>query len=447
MKIKFQPRLAASVVCFFLAASLVGFEAYERYNTEYEDEACDHDHLAQADPEGESDNVVLAEVEEELSDKTLQLTVGSGDTLASILKEHAIESTEVHQITASMRKHFSPRSLRPGHEMELTLTKQDGRQGLHFSELRIRNDLESVIIVKKKDDGSFASEKKTIALIEEKRWAESPIFGSLYETAAQFKVPNSILHKMIQAFSYDVDFQRSLQDGDIFGVMYTVKTDPETGRQRPGELLYATIQTKGRPYHIYLFKTQDGIVGFYNQNGESIRKGLLRTPVDGARISSRFGNRHHPVLGYTKKHKGVDFACPTGTPVMAAGDGVVEKASRYGAYGNYVSVRHANGYSTAYGHLSRYAKGIRPGHHVKQGQVIAYVGATGRATGPHLHYEVLVSNKQINPLSVKLIPAAKLTGKQREEFLRRKKEADFQYAELKKTTTLAGSASTSDNQG
>ena len=185
---------------------------------------------------------------------------------------------------------------------------------------------------------------------------------------------------------------------------------------RGGDLLYAGLSLSGEILDAFRFEPEDGEVEYFDRTGRSLRKFLLRTPVDGARLSSTFGMRRHPILGYSRMHKGVDFAAPSGTPIYAAGSGRVVAAGRNGGYGNYIRVRHSGEYSTAYAHLSRFAKGIRPGQRVRQGQVIGYVGTTGRSTGPHLHYEVLRNDQQINPLEIKQPPTTQLAGADLERF-------------------------------
>jgi murein DD-endopeptidase MepM/ murein hydrolase activator NlpD len=430
-------RWSASAVCFLIATVFASFEAYEHF---YGEEICPQEVMvAETSVETEA-----APIEEEELVKTVTLKVGRGDTLASILSRQQIPHQQIHQLTSSMREHYKPKDLKPGLEFEVTLAKankDDRTQSVQ--ELKIRPTIDYEVIAVRNDEGQFECEKREIRLIEERRWAEAKIEGSLSEAANRFGIPQQVLQNMINAFSHSIDFQRGIKEGDSFGLMYTVFTDPQTGRQRPGSLLYAMITADGKPNHIYRYQPKGGVMGFYNEKGESLRnsKGLMRTPVDGARISSRFGMRKHPTQGFHKHHKGVDFAVPHGTPVMAAGDGVIERANYYGAYGNYVCIRHTSGMKTAYAHLSKYHKNAKPGLHVKQGQVIGYVGSTGRSTGAHLHYEVLVANKQVNPLSIKTLPAAKLTGKQKDEFFRTKKNFDLQYAELKKSTALAGAGS------
>ncbi|MBC7908841.1 MAG: M23 family metallopeptidase, partial [Rhodospirillaceae bacterium] len=209
---------------------------------------------------------------------------------------------------------------------------------------------------------------------------------------------------------------------------------------RHGDMLFASIYLGGRPISMYRHETEGGTVEYFNEKGESIKKALLKTPVDGAKITSGFGMRNHPILGFTKMHKGVDFGVPTGTPIQAAGDGVVEMAGFNGAYGNYVRLRHGSGYGTAYAHMSRIAQGLKTGKHVSQGQIIGFVGSTGRSTGAHLHYEVLQGNAQLNPLSVKMPTNVKLAGRDMDRFRMTKRETDTLLAKIPPATRVAANA-------
>lgn len=363
--------------------------------------------------------------------KLMPLKVESGDTLAGMLSRLGIHTQQIHNCIQPLGKVFKPQDLKPKHNLEVTVVK-DSHEAEHYNllELRIRPDIETEVIVSQGDDGSFMAEKQAIELEEEVRYAEGPIEGSLYKEAMAQGVPQSMIHTMIMAYSFDVDFQRSIRSGDTWNIMYSVHVDPKTGRERPGQLLFAALTLGGKKLAIYHYDSKNGHSGFYNKNGESVRKGLLRTPLEGFRISSGFGNRRHPVLGFTKQHKGIDFAAPTGTPIMAAGSGVVERIGSWSSYGNYVRIRHNGEYSTAYAHLSRYAKGLKKGARVKQGDIIGYVGATGRTTGAHLHYEILRHAKQVNPLGVKMLPTTKLTGKDLNQFKKTVQEADQTYLAL-----------------
>jgi murein DD-endopeptidase MepM/ murein hydrolase activator NlpD len=242
---------------------------------------------------------------------------------------------------------------------------------------------------------------------------------------------------MIRLFSYDVDFQRDLQPGDKFEVFYRVFYDGDGRAVKSGDVLFARLNTKGRTFGLYRYTTADGDTEYFDEQGRSNKKALMRTPIDGPRISSGFGLRRHPILGYSRMHKGLDFAAPTGTPIMAAGDGVVEFAGGARGFGRLIKLKHFGRYETYYGHMSRIAKGIHRGAHVKQGQVIAYVGSAGMATGPHLHYEVHVDGKAINPASNKVPINKTLQGKALAAFKRARDKIDRQFAEAPSATAIA----------
>ena len=240
--------------------------------------------------------------------------------------------------------------------------------------------------------------------------ADGKVGESLYQTGLKHGVPERIMTEMASMLGYLVDFQRDLKPEHDFVVIYEQYLNASGSRGRVGRLVYAGVQLNGRRYGVWSFKLKDGRIDYFNSKGRSIRTALLRTPMDGARISSEFGPRRHPILGYTRLHRGVDFAAPKGTEVYASGDGVVEKAGRAGGLGIHVRIRHAEGYSTVYGHLSRFAKGLKKGDKVKQGQIIGLVGSTGLSTGPHLHYEVWRDEEAIDPASIKFETRLALAG-------------------------------------
>lgn len=265
------------------------------------------------------------------------------------------------------------------------------------------------VVVARDDTGRFVAEDQDRPTRQVATLGTGTIHTSLSEAAAKARVPAGVLDEMIRAFSYDVDFQREVRPGDTFTALYQ-RVDDEFGRPTgTGHLVYAEMVLSGARLRLYRF-APNGEPGYYNALGESIRKPLLRTPVDGARISSEFGMRFHPILGYSRMHRGVDFAAPIGTAVYAAGDGVVVQAARVSGYGNMIEIEHNQQYATAYAHLSAFARGLYEGEHVRQGEVIGYVGMTGLATGPHLHYEVHYQGVQIDPLSVKMPAMTRLAG-------------------------------------
>jgi len=243
---------------------------------------------------------------------------------------------------------------------------------------------------------------------------------------------------MIRMFSYKVDFQRDLHPGDSFEVYYDYYYTPEGQPARYGAISYARMRLSGNDIALYRYQSDPNEpADYFDANGQSARGMLMKTPVDGARISSGFGSRFHPILGYTRMHKGVDFAVPIGTPVMAAGAGTIAFMGRENGYGNFVKINHGNGYSTAYGHLSRFAPGLRSGARVRQGQIFAFSGMTGMATGPHLHYEILVNGSQVNPLKVKMAQGRLLGGRERRAFLEQRLKTDETVAAMPLETKVA----------
>jgi murein DD-endopeptidase MepM/ murein hydrolase activator NlpD len=266
-------------------------------------------------------------------------------------------------------------------------------------------------------------------------YKESRITSSLFDAANQSGVPTNILIDMIRAFSYDVDFQREVKEGNTFSVFYETVQDNNKKVLSSRNIAYASMRLNDRFLRIYAHKTKDGSTVFYFRDGSSTRKALLKTPVDGVRISSTFGMRMHPILGYSKMHKGIDFAAPRGTPIRAAGNGRVVYMGRFGAYGNYLKIKHNDNFSTAYAHIHNFPKGMRVGQTVKQGQLVAFIGTTGRSTGPHLHYEILKNGAQVNPQSVKLPTSEKLSSAEMKRFRQTVAKVEMQMAAQGKVDT------------
>jgi murein DD-endopeptidase MepM/ murein hydrolase activator NlpD len=239
------------------------------------------------------------------------------------------------------------------------------------------------------------------------------LYASFYNAATEQHIAPDTILKLLRVHSYDVDFKQKVKAGDSFEMFFDGGADDEVG-----ELLYTSMTIDGQPRKFFRFRTPDDVVDYYDEQGNSAKKFLMRNPVKGGRYTSGFGDRRHPLLKYLRMHTGVDWAAPTGTPILAAGDGTVERVGREGGYGNYVRIRHANGFATAYGHMSRYAAGVEPGVSVKQGQIIGYVGSTGMSTGPHCHFEVLVNNNFVNPMTIQVPRGLQLTGRQLAEFER-----------------------------
>ncbi len=370
-------------------------------------------------------------------ERTLQ--VEKGDTLIDLLQRAGASALEAHDAVDALAEVFDPRDLKAGQALKLTFGAGSAGPG-RLMQVSLPASAAETIKVERGGDDVFNASKIAHPLTRQVVRAEGTIRSSLYEDGVAAGLPAPLVVELIRAFSYDVDFQREIQPGDRFDVAYERFTDEAEHVVKSGDIIYAALSLQGRSLKLYRYAPGGGQADYFNEKGESVRKALLRTPIDGARLTSGFGMRVNPILGYSMMHKGVDFGAATGTPIMAAGDGVVEKAGPNGAYGNYVRIRHNDQYSTAYGHMSRIARGIRPGAHVRQGEVIGYVGMTGRATGPHLHYEVLLHAHQINPMSVRLPTGVKLAGRELDAFERARTRTDRMLASLPAADKLARTA-------
>lgn len=358
--------------------------------------------------------------------------VRSGDTLMSIMIRAGIDRDDAHDAVTALRKKFNPRHLKVGQQLQLTMSEEVGLEELLIDPSPVRQ-----ISVRRMPQNTFRAYESRKTLSSKLALARGKISSSLYKAAIRAGVPRKVLGDLVHIYSWDVDFQREIQPGDSFEVAYQKLLDEDGALVRYGDVVYARLTLSGDVKPLYRFKNGTGVAGYFDDKGRSAVRALMRTPIDGARLSSRFGKRRHPILGYTKMHRGVDFAAPTGTPIYAAGDGVIDRRGRNGAYGHYVRIRHNKRYSTAYAHLSRYKKGVTRGTRVRQGQVIGYVGSTGRSTGPHLHYEILVNGRRVNPLSVKMPSGKKLANKALVKFQRKRSEVDEKTAKLRKTKTAA----------
>jgi murein DD-endopeptidase MepM/ murein hydrolase activator NlpD len=291
-----------------------------------------------------------------------------------------------------------------------------GNRGHHGVRTRPREahaEIDGPLGVTRGADGKFNAFKLDKTLTRELARGVGTVKTSLFEAGQQAGLPIGVLSELIRAFSFDVDFQREVQPGDSFDVVFERFRDEDGKPVKDGAVVFAALTLSGKTQRLWRHVGRDGFADFYNDKGESVRKALLKTPIDGAKLTSRFGARAHPILGYTAKHKGADFGAATGTPIQAAGDGVVETAGEQGGYGNYVRLRHNAEFATAYGHMSRIA--VKPGTRVRQGQVIGYVGMTGLATGPHVHYEYRVNGVHKNPATVTM-PRTELPTQYRAEF-------------------------------
>jgi len=355
----------------------------------------------------------------EPTDKTI--TLDKGDTLIDQLVGLGVTRDAARAVAAAIEPVYPARLFKAGQEFTVTLDRQQdfyGNDVTYPVRIAFQPGAGEEITVESDGDGQFVAHVSGDNGGKKHQLTQAPFYhvkatisSSVYAAAQDAGVPDYIIAQLMHIFSYDVDFQRQIQPGDEFDIFYGV---PLTGSSKTRKVIhYASLTFNGgQTKAYYRFTTpDDNVTGYYDAKGHNATKFLMRTPVNGARITSGFGMRMHPILGYSKMHTGVDFGLPWGTPIRAAGAGVIMFAGRAGGYGNMVRINHGRGYSTIYAHMSRIASGITRQVHVNQGQVIGYVGSTGRSTGPHLHYEVRIHNKPVNPLTVKAAGGRTLTGK------------------------------------
>lgn len=368
------------------------------------------------------------------------MKVARGDTLMEMVSALGVPRTEAFNAIEALSDYYNPRKLRIGQDVVATLRAAEAGGGpLMLAGLSIRPEPQVTYVVLRNENGGYDASALEIELRGEYVHASGEISSSLYLAALDQGMSQQSIVDLIRIFSYDVDFQREIRVGDSFDVMYERFRDEDGSVVKEGNILFGSLTLRGREIALYRYTpSDDGIPAYFDENGNSTKKLLMRTPIDGARLTSRFGNRRHPTLGYMKQHRGIDFGAGRGTPIMAAGNGVVEYAARNGSYGNYVRIRHNGTYKTAYAHMNGFGPGIRKGRTVEQGQIIGYVGSTGRSTGPHLHYEVLINDKRVNPLNLNLPTGRKLEDAILADFLALRADTDTLLASLLDEEEVAG---------
>ena len=341
--------------------------------------------------------------------KKIVIEVKKNQTFSSIL-DNFIKSKKIrYEIIDKVNKVFDLRKLKVGQKIYFFANSFDDVK-------KIILDLDFETNLNINIDNLVTVNKELLNVIIEKNSKEYVISNSLYLDGIKNKVPQEILVKLIKLFSFDLDFQRDIKKDTKVSVAYDAMYAEGRNDIKFGDINYALIKIGKNNLEYFKFVTDDGYVDYFNKEGKNVKKSILKTPIDGAKLSSTYGMRMHPILGYNKMHKGIDFAAPKGTPVYAGGNGIIEFVGRNGSYGKYIRIRHNNEYKTAYAHLNGFNKGISKGVRVNQGQVIGFVGSTGRSTGPHLHYEIIFQDKQINPLKLKLPSGKILDGDELERF-------------------------------
>ena len=348
-----------------------------------------------------------------------KIKILQGDTFVSILKNLNFKQKKIYEIISKIEETYDLKKIKTGEIISVFENNFAEIKKIEF----FKNNETIISVNLDKEINLNIIELTKNSFIESKEYT---ISESLFSDGIKNDVSSDILVKIIRLFSFDLDFQRDIRVDTVVSISYEFDEIVETGRLEYNDIKYASIIIDGKQLEYFKFITDDGYVDYFNREGKNVKKSILKTPLDGARISSNFGMRKHPISGFNKMHKGVDFAAPTGTPIYAGGNGIVEYVGRNGGYGKYIRIRHNNGYKTAYAHLSNYKKGISKGVRVNQGEVIGYVGSTGNSTGPHLHYEIIYQNKHINPLKLKLPSGKILQGNELEKF---KEEYKIIYAD------------------
>ena len=351
--------------------------------------------------------------------------IKSGETFDKILENYEIEKNEIIKIKNSLKKKVNLNKLNTNQIILFTIDKTKNK----IEEFTYQTSNTQKIFLKRDfEKDSFKDQILSIRLEKEIIYKENIIQQSLYSAATNEDIPANTIIEFARIYGFQVDFQRDIRKKDKFQIMYEIFLNEKKEIVETGEILFANLELSGQDNSLYHFD-KEGSEGHYDRNGKSVKKALMKTPINGARLSSPFGMRKHPIDGFNKMHRGTDFAAPMGTPIMASGDGVVKKAGWCGGGGNCVKIKHNSTYQTVYAHMSKFARGIKPGVRVKQGQTIGYVGSTGKSTGPHLHYEVIVNGKKINSQKLKLPSGKALKGKDRELFETKKIKLDVLKSE------------------
>ena len=370
----------------------------------------------------------------ETAPQTVPVQVQRGESLTAAVERAGVPREEAERAVAALAQAMDLSQIRAGLALEAAILKPRAPSApATLVSLSLQDGPARALSLSRTFDGALKLREMDEKIRDDTVAADGRIEGSLYESALKLGATPTITAQVAKLFAHKLDFQRDIQPGDDFRLVFDRRVTESGKVVSPGELKYAELHG----VKFYRFERAHGDVEYFDETGKNIKGFLLRTPVDGARITSLFGMRRHPILGYTRAHQGIDFGASTGTPILAAGDGVVAEAGRKGGYGNWLRIRHAGVWDTGYGHISRFARGIRPGVRVRQGQVVAYVGATGLATGPHLHYEIWQRGQRVNPLSAKVPQGVELAGGELKRFRAERTRIDQLLADQAKPQALA----------
>ena len=358
--------------------------------------------------------------------KKISHKIQTGETFNSILEKYSIKQKDIVTIKNTLSKKVNLNKLNTDQKIYLTIDQTDNTIIKFLFQI---SNKERIILTQDLQNKSFNQEILLTKLKKEIVYKENTILQSLYKSAINKNIPANVITEFARVYGFQVDFQRDIKKQDKFQIMYEIFTDEKKRLIESGNILYANLIMSGEDNSLYYFDKK-GVEGHYDKNGKSVQKALMKTPINGARLSSPYGMRKHPIDGFNKMHRGTDFAAPMGTPIMASGSGIIKKAGWCGGGGNCIVIKHNSTYQTIYAHMSKFAKGVRSGVRVKQGQTIGYVGSTGKSTGPHLHYEVLINGKRVNSQTLKLPSGKVLKNNERKLFETKKIKLDVLKSEI-----------------
>ena len=355
--------------------------------------------------------------------------IKKGDTIQKILKKYEVKDNEIYNIVNKYKKYGNTNQLLVGNKISIVVEKKLLGKGNSVSKFSLSLGSGSVVEISKDENDNFISKKIITKLYKKKILADNIIKKNLYTSALEAKLNPDTIIEFARIFGFEIDFQRDIRKNDYFKILYEKYYDENGEFIKSGSILYAHMTVNNREISLYKYGS-DKEYGFFNVDGKSVEKALMKTPINGARLSSSFGMRKHPIQGFNKMHTGTDFAAPMGTPIMASGSGIVVLAKWCGGGGNCIKIKHNSTYQTIYAHMKNFAKGIKPGKKVRQGEIIGYVGSTGMSTGPHLHYEVVVNGKKANSQTLKLPSGKILKNNERQLFEIHRIKTDVMIAEM-----------------
>ena len=419
---RFNPLI---IVSFLIVFSSIFFISSNLINVKNKEHASNLREITETSEFSNLTNYLISKISSPYVE--ISYVIENNDSVEKILNKFRINNTDIKRISAKL-KNQKLTNIYSGRKLSLIFKKNDDGSNTVISFVYPINKTTSVEIRKSQDD--FIVKKNILQLNKKEVVVKKIINNNLYNSAVEAGIEPNIIIEFARIFGFEVDFQRDIRKGDWFEILYEKFEDDNNKVRDTGKIIYASMYVNGEELNLYNFKFNN-LEEYYDIKGKSITKSLMKTPINGARLSSSFGMRKHPILGYNKMHRGTDFAAPSGTPIMASGSGTITRARWCGGGGNCVKIKHNSTYETIYAHMKAFAKGIKEGKKVKQGQIIGYVGSTGLSTGPHLHYEVIVNGKKVNSQKLKLPSGKILKGEERKQFELDRIKIDLKLSSLR----------------